>query len=215
MSSKTYLQDQIRLVTLNGYDLFTSEEHGLYMEIIALSNELDKLYDANAPDEEKQPLLDQKRQKKEELEALIKKHDGMPRTVRVEAVTYTEKGEEPAAGVTWYTLKQTRRIAEFSCELSRAMGLKTNDYTLDLIVIRWKNMDELRQLVIDGFYMPILHDDGSVENRKYRFYTASAGQLRRDKFQAISEQAWEKCRNRIECGLTWEEINRRGGCNVN
>ena len=211
MSTKTYLQNQIRLVTLSGYDLFTEEENDLYMKIIELGNELDKLYDANAPDEEKQPLLDEKKKKKDELESLIKTHFGRPRTVRIKAVAYGDS----VKGITWHNLKTTRRIAEFSCELSRAMGLETNEATLDLIVIKWKNIEELRQLVIDGFYMPILKDDGSVENRHYRFYTASAGQLRRDKFQAISDEAWERCRRRIECGLSWEEINKRGGCNVN
>ena len=48
MSVKTYLQEQIRLVSLSGYDLFTDEEYDLYMEIIAIGKELDKLYAANA-----------------------------------------------------------------------------------------------------------------------------------------------------------------------
>ena len=181
------------------------------MQIIELGNEIDELYDANAPDEQKRPLLDKKNRLKKDLEKLIKKHDGIPRSVRISSVTYGE----PPPGITWYNLKTTRRIAEFSCELSRAMGLMPNEPTLDLIVIKWKNLDELRQLVVDGFTMPILHEDGTVEHRKYRFFTASAGQLRRDKFQAISEKAWEKIHERLDCGLSWEKINAKGGICVN
>ena len=43
LSVKTYLQEQIRLVSLSSYDLFTEEEHELYMKIIEQKNELDKL----------------------------------------------------------------------------------------------------------------------------------------------------------------------------
>lgn len=215
MSVKSYLKDQIRLITLSGYDLFTDEENDLYMQIIALGNELDKFYDANAPDEEKTPLLDEKRKKKEELEQLIKQHDGVPRTVRVGAVTYHEKDTDPPAGITWRNLKKTRRIAEFSCELSRAMELKPNEATLDLMVIKWKNLDELHQIVVDGFYMPILHEDGTVEKRKYCLFGASAGQLRRDKVFCIAEEIWAKVKNRIEGGISWEWINSKGGLNIN
>lgn len=211
MSVKSYLQEQIRLVSLSGYDLFTEEEHDLYMKIIEIGNELDKLYDANAPDESKQPLLDKKSGLKKDLEALIRKHSGTPRTVRIGSVTYGD----PPPGITWYNLKTSRRIAEFSCELSRAMGLEPNEATLDLIVIRWKNLDELHQLVVDGFTMPILKDDGTTEQRKYHLFSASAGQLRRDKILCIADETWERIRNRIEAGMSWDWINDRGSLNVN
>lgn len=211
MSVKSYLQEQIRLVSLSGYDLFTEEEHDLYMKIIEIGNELDKLYDANALDESKQPLLDKKSGLKKDLEALIRKHSGTPRTVRIGSVTYGD----PPPGITWYNLKTSRRIAEFSCELSRAMGLEPNEATLDLIVIRWKNLDELHQLVVDGFTMPILKDDGTTEQRKYHLFSASAGQLRRDKILCIADETWERIRNRIEAGMSWDWINDRGSLNVN
>ena len=214
MSVKTYLQDQIRLISLSGYDLFTENEYDLYMQIIETGKELDKLYEDNVSEEEKRPLLDKKKVLKKQLETLIRQHDGTPRTVRLSSVMYSDDGVVPA-GVTWYGLKNSKRIAEFACELSRAMGLKTDEATLDLIVIHWKNLDELRQIVVEGFYMPILLDDGTVEQRKYRFFTASAGQLRKDKCQFISEKAFKKCHMRLECGLPWEEINRRGGANCN
>lgn len=211
MSVKSYLKEQIRLVTLSGYDLFTEKEYELYMQIIELGNELDKLYESDAPDEEKKPLLDKKKELKKKLEKVVRKHEGNPRTVRLSSVTYGD----PTPGVTWQNLKTTRRIAEFSCELSRSMGLGPNEATLDLIVIKWKNLDELHQIVVDGFILPILHEDGSVEQRMYHLFSASAGQLRRDKILCISDKAWNKVRKRIEAGMDWDWINERGSLNVN
>ena len=62
--------------------------------------------------------------------------------------------------------------------------------------------------------MPILIKN-KVINKHYHFYTASSGQLRKDKFMAISDDAWNKIHNQLECGITWEEINKHGGINSN
>jgi hypothetical protein len=112
-------------------------------------------------------------------------------------------------------MKFSRKISEFSSELTRAMGLKHMDHTFDQIVIEWKNIEVLRQIVMDGFYMKILNPDGSVTNKHYRFFTASAGQLRRDKIQVITDEMWDKIKDRMQCGLTWDRINSTKGVNVN
>lgn len=99
-------------------------------------------------------------------------------------------------GVTWWGLKASKRIAEFASEASRAMGLKHNEVTFDKIIVKWKSVDILQQIVLDGFIMPILNPDGTVTKKHYRFLTASAGQLRTDKLQFISEDAWPKIKSR-------------------
>ena len=216
MSVKTYLQEQIRLVSLSSYDLFTEDEYNLYMEIIEQKNELDKLDEDCAGKDEKQPIINKKNKLKSKLEALILSHADTPRTVRLKSVIYYPKDAAYPfpEGVTYSNLKTSKKIAEFCCELSRAMGLKNLDCTLDIIVIKWKNTEILKQLVMNGFYMPILTKHG-VENKHYHFYTASSGQLRRDKFMAIADETWERIHNQLECGITWEEINKRGGINSN
>lgn len=73
----------------------------------------------------------------------------------------------------------------------------------------------MEQIVLDGFIMPILTDDGKIIEKKYRFLTASAGQLRTDKLQFISEDMWPRIQKRLECGMDWEAINAKGGMNVN
>ena len=216
MSVKTYLQEQIRLVSLSSYDLFTDEEFDLYMEIIQQKNELDKMDEEGTGKEERKSVLNKKNRLKAKLETLILSHAGTPRTVRLKSVVYHPKeSEDPFPnGVTYRNLKTSKKIAEFCCELTRAMGLENLDCTLDLVVIKWKNIEVLHQLVTDGFYIPVLTKDG-LENRYYKFFTASAGQLRRDKFMAIYISTWEKIKDRLDCGLTWDEINKRGGCNAN
>lgn len=78
--------------------------------------------------------------------------------------------------MSWPTLKLTKRIAEFESEESRAMGLQHLDITFDKIIVKWKSLDLLEQIVRNGFTMPVYEDDGSVVVKKYRILTASAGQ---------------------------------------
>jgi hypothetical protein len=70
----------------------------------------------------------------------------------------------------------SKRIAEFASEESRAMGLNHLDITFDKIIVKWKSIDLLEQIVKDGFTMSILQEDGSIIEKKYRVATASAGQ---------------------------------------
>lgn len=187
------------------------------MEIIKQKNQLDLLDEENADKEEKQPIIDEKAKLKKQLETLILSHADTPRSVRLKSVIYYPKDANYPfpKGVTYRNLKTSKKIAEFCCELSRAMGLENLDCTLDLIVVKWRNIELLRQLVMNGFYMPILCKDGSVENRHYHFYTASSGQLRRDKFMAVSDCIWNKVHEQLECGITWDVINKKSGINCN
>lgn len=212
MSNKSYLTRQIRLVSLNASDLFTDAEYNIYMEICGLSNAIDKIESDKNKVMQQKDLIAQKKIKSCELARLIATHKGVPRRVRLASVL---KNGSEMNGATWRKLKFSRRICEFESEMSRAMGLQHLDHTFDKIIIKWKNEDLLEQLVIDGFEFPLLQDDNRVEMRKYRCFTASAGQLRRDKVQFISETIWEKIKSRIECGLDWDEINARGGLNCN
>lgn len=216
MTEKSYLKNQIKLVSLNANDMFTNEEYDKYLAIIALVNEIDRL-DMSQDAEDtirKKGLIVEKKKLSNELTALIKQHKGYPRKVRLESVLYYKENEEVPAGATWHTLKVSKKIAEFESDMSRAIGLQTNDHTFDKIIVKWKNLDLLEQLVTDGFTMDIL-DNGRIVQKKYRYFSSSAGQLRTDKTSFLSEDVWNLIHNRIECGMDWDTINSRGGVNVN
>lgn len=216
MSEKSYLKNQIKLVSLNASDTFTDEEHEKHMEIISYVNEIDRLENSDDPDDavKRKQLIAKRKKASRELTELIRRHKGIPRKVRLKSVIYLEEGEPLPPGATWWKLKLSKRIAEFESDMSRAMGLHTNEHTFDKIIVKWKNLDLLEQLVIDGFTMDII-ENGQVIQKKYRYFSSSAGQLRTDKLQFLSEEVWEKIKDRVECGMDWDTINARGGINVN
>lgn len=224
---KTYLSKQINLMSLSTNDLFTSEEFDLYKRIISLINDIEQEETLLKDDNKRDPtirldLVAQKKELRGQLSKMIAAHSGTPRTVRLSSVLDPHKFINPETGeivwpcgVTWNTLKTSRRIAEFASVESRAMGIEDKQPTFDKIIIKWKSLDVLEQIVTDGFQMPVLLEDGSVQMKRYRFATASAGQLRTDKVQAISEDKWEEIESKLLCGLTFDSINQSGGINTN
>lgn len=201
------------------YDLFTNEEFDVYTHIIEDMNEINRLRD-NGENDEAKILIEEKRRYQKQLEDLIKSHKGIPRIVRLESILDSRKLANDDGeiiypeGLSWNKLKMSKKIAEFASEESRAMGLNHLDITYDKIILKWKNVDMLEQLVLDGFIVPILMEDGTVDRRHYRIITASAGQLRTDKIQAVSDVMWEKIRNQMECGMTEDIINAHKGINL-
>lgn len=165
------------------------------------------------PLDQRQQIVEEKKILQDELTKLIESHEHVPRTVNLTAVLDPSLSPTPQ-GVTWKSLRPNHRIAEFVSEESRAMGLKTNDITFDKIIVKWKSLSILRQIMLHGFIMPVLEEDGKVTNKHYRFLTASAGQLRTDKVQFIEVNKWFEIQDRIMCGLTWDIINQHGGINT-
>lgn len=229
-SRKTYLSQQIRLVSLASYDLFTDTEQELYTRVIDLMNEIERIQVAKkkcsdiTPEEASKrvtELIAEKKAVQAEFSQEIRKHAGTPRTVRLHSVLNPRKFTDDEGeihwphGVTWNTLKMSKRIAEFCSEESRALGLQHLDITWDKIIVKWKSLDVLEQMVLDGFDMPILHEDGTVEVKHYVCQTASAGQLRTDKVQFLEEHAWKRIQGKIQCGMDWDRLNSKGGINVN
>ena len=226
-SKKTYLSNQINLISLSTVDLFTEEEFDLYKQIIALINNIDEESYALKENDKRDPtvrldLIAQKRDLQQKLSDTILAHSGTPRAVRLSSVIDTSKCIDHETGeivipqgVTWRKLKNSRKIAEFSSDSSRAMCVPDGEVTFDKIIVKWKSLDVLKQVVTDGFTMNIEKDDGTIETKLYRFATASAGQLRTDKIQAMSVDKWNEAQNHLLCGLSFDEINAAGGINAN
>ena len=103
-------------------------------------------------------------------------------------------------------LKDTHIISAFDSALSRTVGIKQDELTEALIVVQIYHFDVFKDICFYGF---------TYKGEKYRYYTSSAGQIRKKKALFIKETVWNTIENTVMCGLTWDGINLRGGINVN
>lgn len=104
------------------------------------------------------------------------------------------------------SIKDKNIITLFDSSLTRALGLKINELTDELIVLNVFFFQVFHNLVRDGFI---------YNGEKYIFLTASAGQIRTKRAVFIKENSFKKIEDKIMCGLTRNEINEKGGINSN
>lgn len=103
-------------------------------------------------------------------------------------------------------LKDKAVISLFESSLTRALGIKTNELTKDLMILNVYFFQVFENLVKNGF---IYNDE------KYIFLTASAGQIRTKKAVFIKESRYLTIQKQIMCGLDIDKINSMGGININ
>ena len=104
------------------------------------------------------------------------------------------------------SIKDKNIITLFDSALIRALNLKINELTDELIVLNVFFFQVFHNLVRDGFI---------YNGEKYIFLTASAGQIRTKRAVFIKEKSFLKIEPKIMCGLTRDEINKKGGINSN
>lgn len=104
------------------------------------------------------------------------------------------------------SLKDRNVISLFESELTRALKLKTNELTEDIMVVNVFFFQVFKNLIDNGF---------THKGDKYIFLTASAGQIRQKKAVFIRQKAYNQIQMRMMCGLTPEKINSLGGININ
>ena len=103
-------------------------------------------------------------------------------------------------------LNDTNMISVFDSALSRTIGIKQDELTDALIVVQIYYLDIFKDLSFNGF---------TYKSQKYRYFTSSAGQIRKKKAIFIKDSVWEKIEKTVMCGLTIDKINQKGGNNVN
>ena len=103
-------------------------------------------------------------------------------------------------------LKENKVIGLFESVLTRTLGIKENELSEDIIVVQVYYFQVLEDIIKNGF----IHN-----NEKYIYFSSSASQIRTKKAVFIRESLWEKHKNSLTCGLSVEEINQKGGVNVN
>lgn len=97
-------------------------------------------------------------------------------------------------------------ISLFESSLTRALDLKVNELTKDLMIVNVFFFQVFNDLVKYGF---------DYEGEKYIFLTASAGQIRTKRAVFVKKSAYDKIEQRLMCGLSIEDINAQGGINTN
>lgn len=104
------------------------------------------------------------------------------------------------------TLIDRNIISVFESSLTRTMGLEIGKLSDDLMIVQTYYFDVIEDIIKNGFY---------YGNEKYIVLTASAGQIRTKKTVFIKESKWKQYHNTITCGLSIEDINNKGGVNIN
>lgn len=102
--------------------------------------------------------------------------------------------------------KENYMVSEFTSSMTRAFGLKENEPTDDIIIVRIYFVEIFKDLLKNGFM---------YNGDRYIYFSSSAGQIRTKKAVFVKEEKWKSSMNRITCGLSEEIINQHGGCNTN
>lgn len=97
-------------------------------------------------------------------------------------------------------------ISLFESSLTRALKLKTNELTDLIMIVNVYFFQVFKNIVLDGFM---------YNGERYIFLTASAGQIRTKRAVFIKESAYAEVKDRLTCGLDFDEINYAGGVNPN
>lgn len=97
-------------------------------------------------------------------------------------------------------------ISVFESSLTRTIGIKQDELTDALMVVQVYYFDVFKDISFYGFM---------YKGEKYKYFTSSAGQIRKKKAVFIKESVWNNIEKTVMCGLTIEDINAKGGNNVN
>lgn len=104
------------------------------------------------------------------------------------------------------SLNDTNIISVFDSALSRTIGIKQDELTDALITVQVYYFDVFKDISFYGF---------TYKGEKYKYFTSSAGQIRKKKAVFIKESVWNEIEKTVMCGLTIDKINSKGGNNVN
>lgn len=103
-------------------------------------------------------------------------------------------------------LNDNNIISVFESCLSRAIGIKEDELSDALMVVQVYYFDVFKDISFYGYI---------YNGEKYKYFTSSAGQIRKKKAVFIKESIWTKIEKTVMCGLSIQKINSQGGINVN
>lgn len=116
-----------------------------------------------------------------------------------------------------YKLSQKNWIATFDSELTRSLGMMP--LNLDIKQTSDSVIANEEMIVVSTFYFEVLENiikNGFIcKGHRYVYFASSAGQIRTKKAVFVREDLLNKAWNKLTCGLTIEEVNSKGGMNIN
>lgn len=118
----------------------------------------------------------------------------------------TTDGKDHIRCVRESDLHDNNVISVFESSLTRTIGIKQDELTDTLMVVQVYYFDVFKDISFYGFM---------YKGEKYKYFTSSAGQIRKKKAVFIKESVWNDIEKTVMCGLTIEDINAKGGNNVN
>ena len=203
-SERNYLRNQLQKLAAKLIEYGYDQEQLMLIQ----KNEIENFMDA--PEEQLNAmydyiqcytLIDHKRQKakesKEKLLCLLKNK------INQNIIT---NGADHIRVLREQDLHEVNIISVFESSLTRTIGVQQDELTDDLLVVQVYYFDLFKDMVFYGF---------QYKGEKYKYYTSSAGQIRKKKGVFIKESTWNRIEKTIMCGLTIETINKHGGNNVN
>ncbi len=84
--------------------------------------------------------------------------------------------------------------------------METDELSMNMVVVRVYYIAILEDIILNGF---------EYKEEHYRFFSASAGQIRTKKSVFIKQSLWDKYEKTLMCGLTVPLINEMGGIQRN
>lgn len=192
------LEKQVYIYSLGTESFYTDEEYKIHQKI--LKNHLIK----NKMKEIKSKL-DVSDEKLEKIKRINKKVTQRLKSLK-EQLRYEFDKFEATRELREDTLSKNKVVAMFDSALTRTIGARTNELTDSLVIVRAFYFNILEDIIHNGFI---------YKGEKYLYFSSSAGQIRTKKTVFIKESLWNKYEGSLTCGLTTEEINAKGGMNVN
>lgn len=114
-------------------------------------------------------------------------------------------------------LNPYNRISIFDSELTRCLEMIPLNLNIKQTVENTVVNEQM--MVVTVFFFEVLenmiHNGFCYNGERYVYFASSAGQIRNKKAVFVKESLLNQSWNRLACGLTIQEINNKGGMNLN
>jgi hypothetical protein len=192
------LDKQVYIYSVDTSAFYTDEENKIHAKMLKLyrikKNLTDKIIKITDNQERKNLLSKAKKKSTERINKL-----------KSELITHLNE-HQSIRTLREDSLRENAVIGMFDSALTRTIGMKVDQVSKSLLVVRVYYYQILKELIDDGFL---------YGGEKYIFFSASAGQIRTKKGVWIKESLWKQHEGALTCGLSIDEINSKGGSNAN